>query len=65
MFDNNLLSCGSPGRMMDNGETFGCWCFMPYAARYKWKDCWLWELELHDDEKGWPDKYNGSYIESA
>jgi len=32
---------------------------MPYAARYKWKDCWLWE---QGSDNGWEEEINGTAI---
>jgi len=42
----------------NTGDTFGCWCFMPFAARYKWKNCWLWEenITLYN---AWKEELNG------
>lgn len=56
LFDENLLTCGTPGEMLVDGEKLGCWCFMPWAVHYDGKVCWRYE---HGDENGWREELNG------
>lgn len=56
MFDHELKTCGTPGNVIQDEEDpddwcmIGCWCYLPYAAPWVGKTCYLNNKNL---EGGW------------
>lgn len=65
LFDKNLKTCGTPGRMIEmpgGKEPFGCWCYMPVKVRLIHVNCWMWEKT--NGAKGWPFWLNGKELKT-
>lgn len=50
LFNRRLQTCGTPGEFLEDGQPFGCFCFLPAAVVVETKTCWLDDKEL---DGGW------------
>ena len=75
LYNESRKTCGTAGPLRpaldespgwyrrDDGivRRLGCWCYMPFAAGFIEKNCWLYD-ETGGNESHWPMELNGTKI---